>query len=456
MDIDLEIDNYNYNELLNLFHLPDVYHIGNIHLIQERLKVIKTNFSQDIYHFFLKSSKIITCMYELLNLGFVSNLNNTISVQKFVEKIKDVNRYESYDPNDLAKVVTKTSDKRKQREREEDFDLVNSISNDFKISTKAESVMLPPNRTQQSVETSFDSQVVPGNLNSVRRVTQVINLNLNSCFRSNYYSSNPCDFQYQIPTEIKNVVSMRLASIEIPNIWYLFTHSKRNNYFIMEIKANGKSTKYNIVVPDGNYDSDTLQHYLNTTYFFESDTTTELKYIKFSIDSYNFKTKIEFLKIKPENMLFSLIFNDEINQNIMNMMGWTIGFRLANYLDIVEFVQSEGLFDAGGDRYIYMAINDYQYNNNISNIVGFDKSISNEDIIAKIPVVDGKLALIIDDNTNPLTKTRKYNGPVQLSKIHVKILDKFGRLIDFNNMDFSFTLELELLYENFNFSNVTG
>jgi hypothetical protein len=224
----------------------------------------------------------------------------------------------------------------------------------------------------------------------------------------------------------------------------------------MEIKANGKSTKYNIVVPYGNYDSDTLQHYLNTTYFFDSETASDLKYIKFSIDSYNFRTKFEFLKIKLENMSFSLIFNDEINQNIMNMMGWTIGFRLANYLDIVEFVQSEGLFDAGGDRYIYMAINDYQYNNNILNIVGFDKSVSNEEIIAKIPLVNGKLSLIIDDNTNPLTKTRKYNGPIQLSKIHVKILDKFGRLIDFNNMDYSFTLELELLYENFNFSNVTG
>lgn len=137
-------------------------------------------------------------------------------------------------------------------------------------------------------------------------------------------------------------------------------------------------------------------------------------------------------------------------------MGWTLGFRLANYLNVEKCLQSEGLFDASGDRYIYMAVNDYQYNKNTSNIVGFDKSISNEDIIAKIPMVNGKLSIIIDDNNNPLTKTRKYNGPVQLSKLQVKILDKFGRLIDFNNMDYSFTLELELLYENFNFSNVTG
>jgi hypothetical protein len=147
---------------------------------------------------------------------------------------------------------------------------------------------------------------------------------------------------------------------------------------------------------------------------------------------------------------------DDINQNIMNTMGWTLGFRLGSYLDISGIITSEGLFDAGGDRYIYMAITDYQYNNNISNIVGFDKSMLNEDIIAKIPIVNGKLSLLIDESNNPLAKSRKYNGPVNLSKLHIKILDKFGKVIDFNNMDYSFTLELEVLYESFNFKNVTG
>ena len=62
---------------------------------------------------------------------------------------------------------------------------------------------------------------------------------------------------------------------------------------------------------------------------------------------------------------------------------------------------------------------------------------------------DEKLAIIIYDN-NPLCKIRIYNGPVTLKKLHIKILDKFGNVVDLNNMDFSFTLELEILYENFN------
>jgi hypothetical protein len=62
--------------------------------------------------------------------------------------------------------------------------------------------------------------------------------------------------------------------------------------------------------------------------------------------------------------------------------------------------------------------------------------------------------VVIDDNNNPLIKTRKYNGPVNITKIHLKIFDKFGNIIDLNNMDFSFTLELEVLYECFNFKNI--
>ena len=87
--------------------------------------------------------------------------------------------------------------------------------------------------------------------------------------------------------------------------------------------------------------------------------------------------------------------------------------------------------------------------------MGFNESIMGDNIIAKIPMVQGKLSLVIDDNSNPLTKTRKYNGPVNIRNLQIKILDKFGSTINLNNMDFSLTLELELLYEGFNFKNIT-
>ena len=43
-----------------------------------------------------------------------------------------------------------------------------------------------------------------------------------------------------------------------------------------------------------------------------------------------------------------------------------------------------------------------------------------------------------------------------INKLHIKILDKFGEVIDLNNMDFSFTLEVEVLYESFNFKYISS
>ena len=68
-------------------------------------------------------------------------------------------------------------------------------------------------------------------------------------------------------------------------------------------------------------------------------------------------------------------------------------------------------------------------------------------------MINGKLSLIVTED-NPLTKIRRYTGPINISKLHIKILDKFGNIIDLNNMDYSITLELEILYESFNFKNV--
>ena len=42
---------------------------------------------------------------------------------------------------------------------------------------------------------------------------------------------------------------------------------------------------------------------------------------------------------------------------------------------------------------------------------------------------------------------RDYFGPVNVSKIKVRLIDHFGDVVDLNNTDFSFTLKVEQLYD---------
>ena len=497
-DFDLNINNYNFNELLTLFKIHDIGSDDKKyykHKMDEKLAGIKEKFSKEIYTFFYKSKMIILSVFNLLHNNIIKNENNEIEgYVNYLKNMKNLEIYIGREDDLYNKMVTDNQYKIKILDSDQ-----NSVSNSvFNLnlntpynnthSGRVDPSLNNKNNTNFIVNSQIND-ISPGDLNSVKRITQLLNLNLNSCFRNNYYQSNPCDFLYMIPSEIKNVTAMRLVSIEIPNSWYLFSNIKKNNVFeiIFNVPANfnnnGTTTDticgYIIEIPEGNYDSETLQEFLNSTYFYEAPSSSEYKktylnYIKFSINKYSLKSTFELVNLlsddanhanhpnddeiinEKDRLRFSLRFSQGINQNIMNTFGWIIGFRSGNYINIDESITSEGLFDAGGDRYIYVCINDFQYNNNPLNMVCFDKSVFNEDVIAKIPMVNGKLSLIINDNNNPLAKVRRYNGPVNLSRLQIKIVDHFGTIIDLNNMDFSFTLELQLLYENFNFKNVTS
>ena len=485
-EVDLDIDHYTFHELFDIFKIKNKFKIhDNKNKIESHLKKIKGVFPEEIYHFYYKAKTLLFTIFQLCEENYVDHLEDEPGIYNYINKLKNIDNFENYEIDKLIQMLTqKPSEKTYNnfRDIQDDLDVLNNPLNEKypNISGRINPSLNNRNNTNV-VQSTFSNEISPGYLNSIKRIIQTQNLNLNSCFRSNYYNTNPCDYLYILPSEVKNVVSMRLASIEIPNAWYLFSHNKKNNFFKIIIIIKKKNTEeqeeqeeyeeyeekkeYTILIPDGNYDSETLENYLNETYFYQSEEEEDeeeekclLKFIKFSINQYNFKSSFEIILEEEDDTLisFSLHFMEDINQNIMNSLGWALGFRATNYINITGKIVSEGLFDGGGDRYIYVSINDYQYNDNNFNTVCFDKSILTEDVIAKIPMVNGKLALIIDDVDNPLTKTRRYNGPVNISRLQIKILDKFGSVIDLNNMDYSFTLELEILYESFNFKNVTS
>ena len=471
---DLNIDNYDYEEFLRIFKISEINNqIDYKNKLERKCENIKDKCSPNIVEFYQKSKNILLSIFSLMNNKIIQQ---EYEIHDYIDKIKQMKNLEKYTENDIVNKLINLNNI--SLSEKEDDNIIEDNDNDL----LSENRLNKPNlntgsrvnpslnnkNNTNAIYNTFPNDVAPGNLNALKRLTQLLNINLNSCFRNNYYRTNPCDFVYSFPSEIRNVLSMRLASIEIPNSWYIFSDLKKNNFFEINIRVNQEDYNYIIKVPYGNYDVESLTHYLNTTYFCESGLNIPLKYIRFSIDPHNLRAKFEIIKLdellsekqnlenleNKKNIRFTLKFVENINQNAMNTFGWLIGFRLGSYIDITECIISEGLFDGGGDRYIYVCVNDYQYNNNVSNIVCFDRSVLNEEVLAKIPMVNGKFSLIINDNNNVLAKIRRYNGPVNLSKLQIKVLDKFGTIIDLNYMDFSLTIELEILYESFNFKNI--
>ena len=42
---------------------------------------------------------------------------------------------------------------------------------------------------------------------------------------------------------------------------------------------------------------------------------------------------------------------------------------------------------------------------------------------------------------------RNYFGPVNIKRLHIKLYDELGRIVDLNNNDFSLSIQLEQLYD---------
>ena len=65
----------------------------------------------------------------------------------------------------------------------------------------------------------------------------------------------------------------------------------------------------------------------------------------------------------------------------------------------------------------------------------------NNKIIARIPVTDSANTNMYNDNSDFITKQRTYATPVTINKLYIRLLDKYGDIIDNNNNDMSFLLE---------------
>ena len=149
----------------------------------------------------------------------------------------------------------------------------------------------------------------------------------------------------------------------------------------------------------------------------------------------------------------------DTNRSIQLNMGWMLGFRQQYYnydndyveLNKIKVYNSYGFsgesnFNTLSTNYVFLSVNDYNSNFTPNLLSPFEVSTFNDNnILAKINTLDGKI--IFNSGNYMNNSTRQYYGPVNINKFQIKFLDEFGRVIDLNNSDYSFTLSLEILYD---------
>ena len=76
-NIDLNVHNYNFNEMLDLFKIKDIYdEATNKNKMDTTISVIRSTYPE-LYPFYLKSHKIINTLFQTL-------VNNTIDNKLYI------------------------------------------------------------------------------------------------------------------------------------------------------------------------------------------------------------------------------------------------------------------------------------------------------------------------------------------------------------------------------------
>ena len=426
-----------------------------------------SNYSKEDYYEIFNLDKSLSITENLINEKHKTLLNNIKNENMDDEQKKEISTFLTECKKKLVEIIKKDSS----------YKLINS---DF-ITDMNHSVTF--NNSHHVIKKDGSDEYHTNKINPLPKNTISTLLNINTKFRTNFYKTSATDFVLDLPEEFRNVVSITVVSVQVPNSNYTFCSSYGTNEFTVETfdisannpentivanKANNPETHV-IKIKEGIYTGPILQDYLNTSVFSEG----VLKRIGCKYDGIS--RKFRFFRdlrdpadggvVDPDPAIadikygFNLDFrlNQDKHRPIQMNMGWILGYRQQYYNweedyvnpKKVNFKQDQGynpeaVYDNLGSRYFILCIDDF--NKNYSNTLSspFSESVfNNETAIAKVP--NNPNSINFDDIF--YQSRRNYFGPVNIKKLKIQLLDELGRVVDLNNNDFSFSIQIEQLYD---------
>jgi hypothetical protein len=459
-EFDFNIDNYNINELKNFLKLEDKYTFNDINEKCSSMNSI------------INESKSYDKLYKTKIGVFLDEVK--LKLVKHIKKIAqgDDGFIEDYDklliPTDEQNVVNKTTTTYAGHTY-----VMNPETITFNDVIDREKHLEP-------IE-AYPTNISRSNLNNLKRKTILQTIVLNTLFREDYFNSNSTDFTIVLPYYFKNVLSLRLSSLQLPNVIYCISSSNGNNTFYIEEDTTGISGT--ITFPDGNYSDildfcTLLQKEINTQLSISPDrfiVTCDSNSGKITISNNTnnftmiFNTPIPVVKERCKTKIISKkkqkdcgnfaeayrTFSPTEGQREQNCVsleeiykkfGWIIGYRDESYMGSDSYT-TEGVYNGAYPNYIYFVLNDFN-NSQAQNVFGmYSKSIIGDNILGMIPITSQNFYVNFSNGNDYIERKREYFGPVRIQRLKVQLLNQYGDAINLNNMDYSFSLELEIGYE---------
>lgn len=335
------------------------------------------------------------------------------------------------------------------------------------------------NQTDTTDKSLYENSSGAGNPINRKTVTKL--LNVDSRFRKNYSTTLSTDYKIDLPYPINNVIEMKLSDLEFPATYYPFTNLYENNYFWLRYEqGNGAQIYLYIFIPPGNYYHTVFISKIQESF---DDLGVDLKIsfnlsydngggigvgdglVTIGVNSESNLTNINDVELNFNGKMLptdtynkSAKFFVEDNTELINeyyyqssqidykqRIGWMLGFREPIYTGVDTYT-SEGILDIIGPKYLYLLLDDYNNSSNVNFFNSSEKTMLSDNIIARISVKGYAFSIQSQTDLSIFSEPRYYYGPVDINKISIRLIDEYGRIVDLNNMDFSFTLSLITIY----------
>ena len=301
--------------------------------------------------------------------------------------------------------------------------------------------------------TPYERTIPNDRLNIIKRRSTIHSVHINSLHRSEYYNTSSSNFTLSLPYALHNVLSMQLRSIKVPESIYIF--NSENNHFSIEIRKTDNSIEScTIVLPNGNLSYEELDSYINTEL---ASCVNDCKDIRFTIDKYSHKTAFYVDSTNTNIQSYSVnLMNSELRPQ--KSCGWTLGFRsdtqefdvdatqtgTINQQTVKGLLVSDTQYEPCLRKYVFVVCDDFNKNVRANTICQNKISFVNNNILGHFLLYKYSDSCIQYD-IYPIAK-RIYFGPVSIDRINVKLVDEYGELVDLNNGDFSFVVDVESDY----------
>jgi len=297
---------------------------------------------------------------------------------------------------------------------------------------------------------------------------QIHVISIDSRFRSDQ-GDNPSNFLFKLLTPIKNVISVRLSSLEIPNTWYTFSEIRGNTSLIVNVQnapnSNSLVQSARVVISEGNYTLNTLQ---TNDFLFEifNQLNAAFSNVSFSVYFNPISGKITlscFTKVNPPAggytyfnqprrlllgappttgfetpLLVSFNFADSVYSTRDN--NWGLGFNLGYQIKETKYATShaaDSIPDINDTNYVFLSLNpDWR-------VVEHNQPDSTQTAaFAKVIVNVAKNGIVYDNGGNTITKQYYLKQPTNINVFNVSILDEYENYIQLEGGHVSLSLEV--------------